>query len=592
MSEPAALRFGAFELNSISGELRRQGDLVKLAPQPLRVLDLLARRSGEVVTRNEIRDHVWSGDTFVDFEQGLNFCIRQIREVLGDTADAPRFIETLPRRGYRFLMPVKSGLAHPEHVTRLMVLPFRPLRPDPETDFLAFSLPDAVTASLGGLKSLVVRSSMAASRFASDAADPKKIAAEADVDVIVSGTLLRAGDEVRVTTQLTDAVSGTLLWSHTAQAAIGDLFSVQDQLTHAIVTSLSLPLTSREQQMLKRDVPASAVAYEYFLRGNQLSYDSKQWAVARDLYLRSVEEDPRFAPAWARLGRIHHVMGKYLDTGTAESLDRAEEAFRRALELNPDLSITHKLYAQLDVDRGRVRDAMARLIERAHTADPELLAGLVTTCRYCGLLDASTAAHKRALSLEPKIRTSVPHTWYFQRDYARVVTIKPIDFPYIVPLSMAESGRKADAIATLRELEQKIQTRVRELVSAARWMLEGDSAQSVAAVNRFLSPDFRDPEGLFYAARHLARLKEDSAALGLLERVVAGGFFCFPAIASDPWLDPLRKKAAFAKLLRQAETEHQHAATAFTQLGGDKVLGLGLSSASLAPAGQSGVKPA
>jgi hypothetical protein len=114
---------------------------------------------------------------------------------------------------------------------------------------------------------------MAASRFGGDAADPKKIAAEADVDVIVSGTLLRAGDEVRVTTQLTDAVSGTLLWSHTAQAAIGDLFGVQDQLTHAIVTSLSLPLTSREQQMLKRDVPASAVA-AYFLRG-QLSYDSK-----------------------------------------------------------------------------------------------------------------------------------------------------------------------------------------------------------------------------------------------------------------------------------------------------------------------------
>src|SRR6516164_7470901 len=209
MSASTTLRFGAFEINSTAGELRHHGDVVKLAPQPLRVLDLLARRSGQVVTRNEIRDHVWSGDTFVDFEQGLNFCIRQIREVLGDTADAPRFIETLPRRGYRFLMPVKAGPVEPEHVTRLMVLPFRLLRPDAETDFLAFSLPDAVTASLGGLKSLVVRSSMAASRFASDAADPKKIGIEADVDVIVSGTLMRAAGEVRVTTQLTDASTGT-----------------------------------------------------------------------------------------------------------------------------------------------------------------------------------------------------------------------------------------------------------------------------------------------------------------------------------------------------------------------------------------------
>src|SRR5262249_52346628 len=152
-------RFGAFELNSGTGELRQRGDLIKLAPQPFKVLDLLAHRRGEIVLRTEIRDHVWSGDTFVDFEQGLNFCIRQIREVLGDNADAPRFIETIPRRGYRFLMPVTgSEPARPTRVTRLIVLPFRMLRPDSETEFLGFSLPEAVTSSLGGLQSLVVRS--------------------------------------------------------------------------------------------------------------------------------------------------------------------------------------------------------------------------------------------------------------------------------------------------------------------------------------------------------------------------------------------------------------------------------------------------
>src|SRR5262249_34811020 len=212
------------------------------------------------------------------------------------------------------------------------------------------------------------------------------------------GTLMRAGNEVRVTTQLTDTSTGTLLWSQTAQAAVDDLFRVQDHLTQVIVTSLSLPLTSGERQMLKRDVPASAAAYEYYLRGNQLSYDAKQWVVARDLYLRSVEEDPGFAPAWARLGRIHHVMGKYLDSGTQDSLDKAEDAFRRALGLNPELSIGHKMYAQLDVDRGRARDAVARLIEHAQCADPELLAGLVTTCPYFCLLTASGSVPARAAS--------------------------------------------------------------------------------------------------------------------------------------------------------------------------------------------------
>src|SRR4029079_16121113 len=141
MSESATiLRFDVFELDTAAGELRRQGDRVKLPPQPLRVLELLVRRGGEVLTRADIRERIWC-DSFVDFEQGLNFCIRQIREALGDTADAPRFIETLPRRGYRFLMPVTTPArpasgpdnAGPRHLTRLIVLPFRMLRPDADT---------------------------------------------------------------------------------------------------------------------------------------------------------------------------------------------------------------------------------------------------------------------------------------------------------------------------------------------------------------------------------------------------------------------------------------------------------------------------
>ena len=308
--QTTVLRFGPFDLDSKSGELRRDGEVIKLQPQPLKVLALLVRHSGEVVTREEIRQQVWSGDTFVDFGQSLNFCIRQIREALGDDAETPQYIQTLPRRGYRFLLPVESGEAGLEApVTRLIVLPFRMLRPDPETDFLAFSLPDAVTSSLSGLRSLVVRSSVVASRFGGEPLDPKKIAAEADVDVVLTGSLLRAGDQLRVSTQLTEVPGGTLRWSQASQVPLGDIFYVQDELASRIVDSLSLPLTAREHGVLKRDVPSSATAYELYLRGNQLSHDSKQWSVARDLYLRCVDADPRYAPAWARLGRIHHVMG-------------------------------------------------------------------------------------------------------------------------------------------------------------------------------------------------------------------------------------------------------------------------------------------
>jgi hypothetical protein len=216
---------------------------------------------------------------------------------------------------------------------------------------------------------------------------------------------------------------------------------------------------------------------------------------------------------------------------------------------------------------------MKRLIERAHTADPELLTGLVSTCRYCGLLDASVAAHERAVALEPKIRTSVPHTWFLQADHARVATIKVTEYPYIVPLSLAELGRGGEALPVLRELEQTMKTRVPGFVIAARTLLEGKHAESIATVNRIVASGFKDPEGLFYLSRHLTHLGELDAALNVFQRVVAGGYFCFPAMASDPWLDPLRKKPAFTKLLRQAEAQHREAAAAFAALGGAIVLG-------------------
>ena len=461
-------------------------------------------------------------------------------------------------------------------LTRLIVLPFRMLRPDAETEFLAFSLPDALTTSLSSLKPLVVRSSLAAARFGADA-DPRTVATEANVDVIVTGTLLRAGNEVRVSTQLSEVASGTLLASHTAQGSLDNLFRVQDEFTERIVAALALRLTAGEQQALHHDVPSNARAYEFFLRGNQLNYDPKQWLIARDLYLQALKEDPKYAPAWARLGHMHHVISKYLPVGSSEGLKEAEAALHRAVELNPDLALAHKLLAQLEVDLGRAPDAMARLIERAHaTPDPELLVGLVSTCRYCGLLDASVAAHKRALELDPKIRTSVAHTWFMQADYVSLATIRMEEGNYIVALALAELGRKEEALPALRELEPKTKTRLRDFIIAAIALLENDVAESVAAVNRVVASEFKDPEGLYYLVRHLAHLGEAGPALQLFERVVAGGYFCYPAMAKDPWLDSVRNEPAFIKLLRQAETQHRDAAASFKRLRGEKLLGVAI----------------
>jgi hypothetical protein len=268
-------------------------------------------------------------------------------------------------------------------------------------------------------------------------------------------------------------------------------------------------------------------------------------------------------------------MAKYLPTGAREGLAQAEAALRQALDLNSDLSIAHKAYAQLEVDLGRAADAMTRLLPRAQgAADPELFAGLVSPLRYSGLLDASAGAHARAVALEPKIRTSVPHTWFLQRDYERVAALRIEDAPYIAAISMAEVGRKDEALPVLRALEEKTKTRMRDFVIAARTMIEGDTGASVEAVGRIVASEFSDPEGLFYLTRHLSRVNQVDAALTLFERVVGGGFYCYPGMLRDPWLDPLRGIPQFSSLLGQAEQQHQEAVRQFTRLEGNRILGI------------------
>jgi serine/threonine protein kinase len=230
-----------------------------------------------------------------------------------------------------------ASSAQARAVTRVIVLPFRLLRPDPEIDFLSHSLADAITNSLAALQSLVLRPTLTAARLVADLDDFRSIAKEADVDLLVSGTLLRAGGQLRVTAQLISAAGGAILWTHSAQTPLGDVFQVQDDVVRHIVESLALPLSGKEDRALTHDVPSSAKAYEFYLRANALGHDMGTWEVARDLYLQCVQDDSHYAPAWARLGRMYRLIGKY--HGAADNLTLAEAAFNRALALNPELAI-------------------------------------------------------------------------------------------------------------------------------------------------------------------------------------------------------------------------------------------------------------
>jgi len=457
-------------------------------------------------------------------------------------------------------------------MTRLIVLPFRILRPDAETDFLSFSLPDAITSSLAGLESLVVRSSMVASRFAAQAADLKAIAAEAEVDIVLAGTLLRAGNQIRVSTQLTEAPSGTLVWSHTSQSPLHDIFQLQDDLVNRIIESVSPSLTAREQRILKHDVPSTAKAYEFFLRANQLGQRPENFLLARDLYLRCIEEDSQYAPAWARLGRCYRVIGKY-GGNPEENLRLAEAAFRRALELNPELALAHNLYTQLEAECGRAVKAMKRLLDRAQANqnDPELFAGLVHACRYCGLVDACFAAHQQARRLDPNIMTTVCNAHILMGNYAAALETDASDYSRI--LTLQHMGHESEALRYIQESESKDLPAIsRLLLRTIQTQLERKKPESLEATKRVIEV-FTDPEGLYYMARHLSYLGDTAPALATLKKVVDGGYFCVPVFARDPWLDPLRTHPEFVNLLKQAEARHQEARKVFIEAGGERLLG-------------------
>jgi serine/threonine protein kinase/tetratricopeptide (TPR) repeat protein len=465
-------------------------------------------------------------------------------------------------------------------MTRLVVLPFRPLRADPETDFLAFSLPDAITTSLSSVGSLVVRSSATAAKFAGETPDLAALAVEAGVDCVVTGTILRSGDELRVVAQLVETPGGTVLSSHTVQSPLGNLFRLQDDIAGRVVGALALPLGAPPTSPTPSITP-DAQAYEIYLRANEMAQTYDGLGRARDLYQRCVELDPTYAPAWARLGRCHRIIGKYIQP-TADSDTRAEECFRRALELNPRLTVAHKLYANLEADIGRAERALVRLVGEAirHGNDPELFAGIVHAARYCGLFETSMAADVEAHRLDPGISTSAAQTLLMMGEIDRIIALPTgavvagaDDGIRVIGLGLA--GRRDEARQALERMKATPHVAVFEVWEA---YLEAWLERRVPEVVKGLSSIstlkiFDDPEAIFQEGWFLCDIGEPEKGMVLLERAVARGYFAAQTLAARPQFDALRPLPAFTSLLADAEAGRQRAHHAFRQAGGDQLLG-------------------
>lgn len=322
--------------------------------------------------------------------------------------------------------------------------------------------------------------------------------------------------------------------------------------------------------------PTKPGAYVFYKRANQLAYETTQLEQARDLYEAALRQDPGFVAAWARLGRCYRVIGKFGASGSDAQacFVQAERAFERALALDPGSSLAHSLYAQLEVDTGKAHDAMLRLLSlverRGRAAD--LYAGLVHALRFCGLLDYSVAAHRKARALEPAIPTSVHHTWWMKGEYLNALSETYGDIGYMPGLALASAGQTRDAIAALRWREREsADLKTAPYMTSLRALLEDKRDESIAALDQ-ASVLQLDGEAMYYIARSYAKLGLHERFHSAMERVVDGGFFCYDTYLADPWLDTVRRDARVAALLARAHSGMLRARAAFENARGAQFL--------------------
>ena len=460
-------------------------------------------------------------------------------------------------------------------LTRLVVLPFRLLRPDPEIDFLSFALADAVSASLAGLPSVVIRSSAAAARFASESPDLKALAVQADVDRVLMGTLLRVrGPAARDGAARGGAGRDPRLLPDAAGAARRRVPPAGR--ARAAHRRVALPLALRARGAAARGAGERAGPTSSTCARTRSLRDWSQVAVARDLYRQCVDEDPSFAPAWASLGRCHRLLAKYHLDRPEENLARADEAYRRALELDPGLPVAHKLFAHREAETGRARDAMVRLLGLARSTrnDPEIFAGLVHACRYCGLLEASEAAHREARRLDPHISTSVVYTWWAPGDMARVLAeTSDAGDSELRTMALEALGRQDEARKSLHATP--VAALVPVWASIVRALLAlVDRSPDAAAAFAELAATHTDPEALFMYAACLARRRRHRAR-SLHARRLRGGRLHRPA---GPPRAPLAGAAAgrarrSVPSSRAPRPPGAQAERAFREAGGPALLG-------------------
>jgi TolB-like protein/DNA-binding winged helix-turn-helix (wHTH) protein/Flp pilus assembly protein TadD len=568
------VRFGTYELGLQSGELRKAGVRIRVQQQPLKLLEILLERPGEVVSRDELRNRIWPDESYGDFDQAVNVAIAKLRAALGDSADNPRYVETLPKRGYRFIAEVATASSTPEQtdvslpsdqqppaapsiasaaeparsmrqrhgwtflglalalpilawglwtllrngkaaeipsslpIHSLAVLPLENLSSDSQ-DYFADGMTDELITDLAQLSALRVISRTSVMPYKGIRKPLSQIARELNVNAVVEGTVLRSGQQVRITAQLIRASDDNHIWAHSYEGDVRDTLALQKRVARNIAEQIRIKITPREAAALEHDPDVNPEAYDNYIKGryfwNKRTASDEKKAIS--YFNQAIAIDPNYSLPHSGLAEIYQITDRpelarqevqkalSLDDQSAEAhnslanmlylFDRdwesASREFKRALELDQNYAPAHHWYSMFLVVEGRKTEALAEA-EKAYELDPlspVVGANLAKILEESGQNDKAIDQAKKTLDLEPD--SAVTHAvlglaYENKRMYEQAISeyktaVQLGDLPSetrgLLGHAYAVSGNRADADKVIADLKTLLPTYPRAALDIA-----------------------------------------------------------------------------------------------------------------------------
>jgi DNA-binding winged helix-turn-helix (wHTH) protein/TolB-like protein/tetratricopeptide (TPR) repeat protein len=608
-------QFGLFVLDVASRELRRQGVLIRLQDLPLRLLLTLLDRAGEVVSREDLRQKLWPADTYVDFEGSVNAALTRVRAALGDSADNPIFIATIPKRGYRFIAPVTSecsseaaqepvpallpvSTAAPSQTTQsrwgwqrpwwvvsfvvilsifvvvpyfwrsrtsvaaspkvLAVLPFANEGAGSAFDYLRYAIANDLVTDLTHARSVSVRPFASTNKYGTQAIDPAAAGAQLRVSHVLTGGFLVDRDGLRVTLELVDVERNLSIWRDEVSVPLHDLIALHDRLAERTTVGLLPAINVVGASTADVPAPRNEEALDLFLHSLTLPLGPEMNQMAIKKLEEAVSADPDYAPAWEQLA-WRYYMDFHYGNGGQSAITKSLRASKRQSELDPN---TLPVSITIHVEQGNLNDAYDQAAQFLRRRPDSSMAHfwMSYVLRYAGVLDEANKQCDAALTLDPgfNMLRSCAFPSIMAGDYVLAQRYIALDENFGAWMRLRIALRTGDKAAVLKESSKADRSgfsRADRLVTlfqtCSNHAAEGQLRRAIADVED--DPVAALDHELYYQiAEDLAFCGQSDAALQQLRRSIQGNYCSYPAMDKDPVFDSIRQRPEFAELRSMA----------------------------------------